>query len=394
MVIALTLAVGLARPESYFNQVMMGFIAIRFALLDDINMAIFLDWFASHNTLVIQSLAAVVALLIVFLIFRLLFAAEAAADGVSAKNVTYAQLEEKLNKLLEQQSQMKVSINAATDGAGMGEVLGDEALAALSGDPATAAAAATDGATAAPAGGVSAEQAAELSRLRAEISTLKDSLKRKENEIIDAKDQAQKSVNTAQQDAKLNDLSSKITDYETEIDALKNRLSDYEIIAEDIADLQQYKKENIDLKNQLAKQSTQTAPVTVDEVVEEKKSDVDDLLPETTEEVAAAPAEMPEEPVAEQPVEEAAAASAEEEEEAVAAAPAEEPHVPNDIFAAANEMMNESVPDSVVEDELMPEATATGDLDNDEAREVSKDVKKEEKILLDEFEKHFAKDDD
>ena len=398
MVIPLTLAVGLARPESYFNHGMMGFIAIRLALLDDIDMAIFLDWFASHNTLVIQSLAAVVALLIVFLIFRLLFAAEASADGVSAKNVTYAQLEEKLNKLLEQQSQMKVSINAATDDAGMGDVLGEEALAALSGDPATAAAAATAGATAAPAtAAATGEQAAELSRLRAEISTLKDSLKRKESEIIDAKEQAQKSVNTAQQDAKLNDLSGKITDYETEIDALKNRLSDYEIIAEDIADLQQYKKENIDLRNQLAKQPAQTAPVEAPvvaeapvvvevpaaeaapavEVVKEEKSELDDLLPPETEEVAAAPVEAVEVPV-----------------EEVAAAPVEEPHVPNDIFAAANEMMNESVPDSVVEDESMPEATATRDLDNAEAREVSKGVKKEEKILLDEFEKHFAKDDD
>lgn len=369
---------GLARPESYFIQVMMGFIAIRFALLDDINMAIFLDWFASHNTLVIQSLAAVVALLIVFLIFRLLFAAEATADGVSAKNVTYAQLEEKLNKLLEQQSQMKVSINAATDGAPMGEVLGADALAALSGDPATAAA---DGATPPAAGAASGEQAAELSRLRAEISTLKDSLKRKENEIIDAKDQAQKSVNTAQQDAKLNDLSGKISEYETEIGALKNRLSDYEIIAEDIADLQQYKKENIDLRNQLAKAPTpaEAAPAPVAAPVEavEEKSELDDLLPET-EEVAAAPAETVEEPV----------------EEAIAETPVEEPHVPNDIFAAANDMLNESVPDSVVEDESMPEATATRDLDNAEAREVSKDVKKEEKILLDEFEKHFAKDDD
>lgn len=377
MVITLTLAVGLARPESYFNQRMMGFIAIRFALLDDINMAIFLDWFASHNTLVIQSLAAVVALLIVFLIFRLLFAAEATADGVSAKNVTYAQLEEKLNKLLEQQSQMKVSINAATDGAGMGDVLGADALAALSGDPATVAAAATDGAiTTAAASAASNEQAAELSRLRAEISTLKDSVKRKENEIIDAKDQAQKSINTDQQDAKLNDLNGKITDYENEIDALKSRLSDYEIIAEDIADLQQYKKENIDLRNQLAQApaaaSAQAAPAEAAAVVEaqapevaEEKSDLDDLLPDDTQEVAAAPVEV-----------------------------VEEPDVPNDIFAAANDVLNESVPDSVPEEESMPEATATRDLDNAEAREVSKDVKKEEKILLDEFEKHFAKDDD
>lgn len=360
-------------------------------------MAIFLDWFASHNTLVIQSLAAVVALLIVFLIFRLLFAAEATADGVSAKNVTYAQLEEKLNKLLEQQSQMKVSVNAAT-GAGMGEVLGDDALAALSGDPAVAAAASASGAAAATAAGASTEQAGELSRLRAEISTLKDSLKRKENEIIDAKEQAQKSINTAQQDAKLNDLSGKITDYESEIGALKNRLSDYEIIAEDIADLQAYKKENIELKNLLAKAPAgapaAAAPVEAAPVVEtpaptavveevEEPSDLDDLLPKE------------EEPKAEQVVEAAPVEAVEEPSEEVAAAPiVEEPHVPSDIFAAATDALNESVPDSVVDDETFPDATANKDLDNAEAREVSKDVKKEEKILLDEFEKHFAKDDD
>ncbi|MES2800901.1 MAG: hypothetical protein V4654_00285 [Bdellovibrionota bacterium] len=333
-------------------------------------MAIFLDWFASHNTLVIQSLAAVVALLIVFLIFRLLFAAETAADGVTAKNVTYSQLEEKLNKLLEQQSQMKASISNATDAGPAGEVLGDDALAALSGDPAPEAA----GGAAPSAGAASGEQAAELSRLRAEITTLKDSVKRKENEIIDAKDQAQKSINTAEQDAKLNDLSGKITDYENEIDALKNRLSDYEIIAEDIADLQQYKKENQDLKNQLAKAPTPAAapaPVAVAPAVE-GASDLDDLPEAKTEEVVEASAE--------QVVEEN---------------PKEEPHVPNDIFAAANDVMNESsIADSEPEEEVMPETTASRDLDNDEAREVSRDVKKEEKMLLDEFEKHFAKDDD
>ncbi|WP_409477765.1 hypothetical protein [Pseudobdellovibrio sp. HCB154] len=344
-------------------------------------MAIFLDWFASHNTLVIQSLAAIVALLIVVLIFRLLFANQQAATAGITKDVTFAQLEEKLNKLLEQQSQMKVSVNAVTEGTGVDDLLSAADMAALSGDPEAAAAAA------AAAGTAGAEQVAELSRLRAEISTLKDSLKRKEVEITSAKEQAAQSVNTAQQDAKLSDLSGKITDYEKEIEALKNRLSDYEIIAEDIADLQAYKKENADLKNQLANQQS-AAPV------------------------AAAPAPSPEPVAAPTPVEAAAEPNLEavpdpepEVEEPKAEVVADEmdaltnedvseaPIVPDDILTAANDVLSD-IPSAEAQVEEMPEVTGPEELDNEETREVSKDVKKEDKSLLDEFEKHFAKDED
>lgn len=373
-------------------------------------MAIFLDWFASHNTLVIQSLAAIVALLIIFLIFRLFFVPNEEAEA--AKNVTYAQLEEKLNKLLEQQANMKLSVAAATEGAPAGEALGADAMAALSGDPAAVAAAA------AAAGATGGEQAAELSRLRAEISTLKDSVKRKEVEILDAKEQAQKSINTAEADAKLNTLSGKVTDYEKEIDALKSRLSDYEIIAEDIADLQAFKKENAELKSQLANQAAVTT--TVEAKMESGKVDTDpatdaaaaELLAELEKpkaeepqvkkaEAAPAAAEpVPEsEPVVEAVAEEAAPAVEEPAEGLTAEAPSEKTEdevLPADFFAAANAALEEeSMPDSVAE-ETFPELDAyvAKPLDNAEAREVSKGVAKEDKILLDEFEKHFAKDED
>lgn len=304
-------------------------------------MAAFLDWFASHNTLVIQSLAAVVAMLIVALIFRLLFAnQEATAEGL-AKNVTYAQLEEKLNKLLEQQSLMRTSVKAVTEDA---DALSDDALAALS---------AASGASAEAAGAVAvattpSEQIAELNRLRTEITTLKDSLGRKEAEVNAAKDQAAQSTNTAQQGADLANLNGKITDYEKEIEALKNRLSDYEIIAEDIADLQKYKKENQDLKSQLANQPQASAAAEAE------------VFPDLTEDEP-----VEEAPVAEQAVQEPVAT-------------AEEPPVAS------------------LDPNVMPEpeqAAAVG-LDTPEAIEVSKEVKKEDKKLLDEFEKHFAKDDD
>jgi len=347
-------------------------------------MAFFLDWFASHNTLVIQSLAGIVALLIVFLIFRLLFASNVEAEV--AKNVTYAHLEEKLNKLLEVQASMKVSVAAATD-VPEGDALGDDALAALSGDPAIAAAAAAGGTATAGAAPTGGEQAAELSRLRAEISTLKDSVKRKENEIIDAKEQAQKSINTAQAAAKLNDLSGKLTEYETEIEVLKGRLSDYEIIAEDIADLQAFKKENQELKNQLA--NAAPAAAAVEAKIESEPEVEEEPLPaepaQKKTEVAAAPEVIPEP--------EPAAAATEEIADEVPAEKLEE-DLPTDFFAAANSILEESIADSEPDIESMPEASASRDLDNDEAREVSKDVKKEDRILLDEFEKHFAKDED
>ena len=341
-------------------------------------MAIFLDWFASHNTLVIQSLAAIVALLIVVLIFRLLFANQQAATAGLTKDVTFAQLEEKLNKLLEQQSQMKVSVNAVTEGTD--DLLGADAMAALSGDPEAAAAAAA-------AGTAATEQVAELSRLRAEISTLKDSLKRKEVEITSAKEQAAQSANTAQQDAKLADLSGKITDYEKEIEALKNRLSDYEIIAEDIADLQAYKKENADLKNQLANQqpAVAAAPVAAaPEPVVETPAPVE-AVAEANLEAVPDPEPEVEEPKAETIADELDALTNED--------VTEEPIVPDDILTAANDVLSD-IPSAEAQAEEMPDVTGPEELDNEETREVSKDVKKEDKNLLDEFEKHFAKDDD
>ena len=406
-VIALTLTLGLAGRESYLSERLMGLIAMSFGLLDDLNMAIFLDWFASHNTLVIQSLAAIVALLIIFLIFRLFFVPNEEAEA--AKNVTYAAVEEKLNKLLEQQASMKMSVAAATE-APLGDALGADAMAALSGDPAAVAAAAAAGAT----GG---EQAAELSRLRAEISTLKDSVKRKEVEIIDAKEQAQKSINTAEADAKLNTLSGKVTDYENEIEALKNRLSDYEIIAEDIADLQAFKKENAELKNQLANQApvetkveakmdsgkidsepaTDAAAADLLAELEKPKSEEPPAKKAEAAPVAAAPKTEP----APEPevVEEAAPAVDEAAEGLTAEAPsekAEDEALPTDFFAAASAAMEEeSMPDSVTEDTFPElETYAAKSLDNAEAREVSKGVTREDKNLLDEFEKHFAKDED
>jgi hypothetical protein len=292
-------------------------------------MAAFLDWYASHNSLIIQSLAALIALLIVFFIFRLFFTEQATDSSVSGKSVTYTQLEDKLNKLLDQQAQMKASISNVMQ-APQVEALDAAVIGALSGDPAATQTNVTGaGANAAAAAQGSPEQVAELARLRTEITTLKESLSKREIEISAAKEAAQSGV-------KLDDLSGKLTEYEKEIELLKSRLSDYEIISEDIADLQKYKKENQELKSQLAQ-----APAVESAVKAEAQSE-----PEPTSEPVVEPELMPE-------------------------------------------------PDSTIKDSSeLPEAVVASELESDEAKEMSKDVKKEEKVLLDDFEKHFAKDED
>lgn len=299
-------------------------------------MSDFLNWYASHNTLIIQGLAALIALLIIIFIFRLFFTNE--VSEISGHSVTYDQLENKLNKLLEQQSLMKASLSNVTAKKENIDSLDADVLGVLSGDPdieaasraalnkragiETALVAAAGDSTSASTTVASADQQAELEKLRSEITILKDSLQKKETEVIAAKEQAQQSANTSQQDVKLGDLDGKIADYEKQIEALKQRLSDYEIIAEDIADLQRYKKENLELKGQIPTAPSESAPA-------------ESAPTEATSVAVAAPVEN-----------------------------------------------------------ALPETSVAEELNTPEGKEVSKDVSQEDKVLLDEFEKNFAKDED
>lgn len=173
----------------------------------------FLDWYSAHNAIIIQSLAAVIALLIIFFIFRLFFS-KSAVDTQSGHRIefNYDVLEDKINKLLEQHSQMKVSVAS-----GSGEV--------------------------------TPEQIAEMNQLKAEMNQLKETLTKKETELAAAKEQSAGSGASGDQ---LDALNNKISEYEKQISKLNNRLSEYEIIAEDIADLQKYKTENEQLKKQVS----------------------------------------------------------------------------------------------------------------------------------------------
>ena len=264
-------------------------------------MSIFLDWFTTHIAGVIQTLAGLIICVTLVFAYRLFFikSIQSSRDNSgSESNPTLDFIEEKLNKLLIQQSALKVTASSLS----------------ASGD-------------------ISSEQVSDISRL-------KDMLKQKENEILNLRNNS--SANTdktaassdvsvsidneaikkaqAQSILEVKKLNDQLSLYQTQIDDLKSRLSDYEIIAEDIADLQKFKKENELLKDQLssagiASEIIETEPEEQPALTDEEKSlhlagdDTDDntdlsaLLAEASEDKSAE-AEDVAAPVVETPKEE------------------------------------------------------------------------------------------
>ncbi len=224
-------------------------------------MSFFLDWFTVHIAGVIQTLAGLIICVMLVFAYRLFFVKsihssnDSSGRGGSESNPTLDFIEEKLNKLLIQQSALKVTASSLV----------------ASGD-------------------ISSEQVGDISRL-------KDILKQKENEILNlrnsnvaatsntatgATDVSSTAANTSNQviDQSVQEvkkLNEQLSLYQTQIDDLKSRLSDYEIIVEDIADLQKFKKENELLKGQLsnadiAADIIQAAPEEQPVLTDEEKS--------------------------------------------------------------------------------------------------------------------------
>lgn len=222
-------------------------------------MSFFLDWFTTHIAGVIQTLAGLIICVTLIFAYRLFFikSTKTMSEG-SEDQPTLDFIEEKLNKLLIQQSALKVTASSM----------------AANGD-------------------ISVEQVSDITKL-------KDLLKQKENEIQNlrsstaggaaAKTASTNSTATAgaadnaaaiaaaekdkeQAKAEVKKLNDQLSLYQTQIDDLKSRLSDYEIIAEDIADLQKFKKENELLKNQLSSSGLAPVNANVTEVNEELSND-------------------------------------------------------------------------------------------------------------------------
>lgn len=184
----------------------------------------FLAYWSAHNIGIIEALIAAILFAVVFLSYRILFGKKDASGADSAANVDTTQIEKTLQRILDAQTSgaavAKSTLTSADSAAAM------EATANVS-----------EGVAAGP------EAAAEITQLKA-------ALQEKTAQVEQLK--AQASDGGAAGGAAAPGLSGdEKTALENKIKDLEARLSEYEIISEDIADLSRYKEENIRLQKEL-----------------------------------------------------------------------------------------------------------------------------------------------
>lgn len=186
------------------------------------NMSSFLDWLTSNNTQIIQIVFTILLVLLSIYVYRIFTSSPQPTNFSGSSSGDIGQVEQKLNQILEHQ---KISGQVSTIGSGQ------------------SAAVATD---------------EELDRLKSEIYNLRQQLNESEKKVFELTpgDNASSAVDgesSAEVAATVSlpeDLV-KIKEMNKEIDVLKAKLSDYEIIAEDISDLSDLREENKSLKEKL-----------------------------------------------------------------------------------------------------------------------------------------------
>lgn len=229
----------------------------------------FLYWYSQNNKTVIQFLCVCIGLVLIYFIYRMFFApAETASDGGDGRsqvtNKQIADLDKKLSKLMDHQ------ISASKPAVFTGEASEYEASAkadALAESASTSAATLAAGAAATEA---AAESQAVIAQIQTEVAQLKKELQ-SSNEIITAKNaelntvkekliEHQKSIPASNMQSTTDNLTSSNNVVITgtggndkalvaKIDELERKLREYDIISDDIAELQSLRAENAELKS-------------------------------------------------------------------------------------------------------------------------------------------------
>ena len=277
----------------------------------------------------------------------------------------------------------------------------------------------------AAASGDSAALQAELTALRTQLSTADQRIQEKENIIEELKkgnpgggDPEEMAKAKAQWDKEKTELANKVSELEEklksamsagggddamkkELDDMRARLDEYEIIEDDLANLKKYQLENKELREQLEKLGGEV-PSGSSAPAEAPAAAVEAPAEEAAAEAPAAEAAPAEEAAAEAPAAEAApaeeaaaeapAAEAAPAEEAAAEAPAEEAaaEAPAAEAAPAEEAAAEApAAEAAPAEEAAAEAPAVAEAPAAEAEE-GKEKKEGEEDLLSEFEKMLA----
>lgn len=193
----------------------------------------FLSFWSQHNTVIIEGLVGLVVFLSLFLAFRSFFGKKEETHGeANHGNLDTAQLEKTLQKILDNQSHQTKPAKSEDLDLGV-ELEGEQ--------PAAAPAASSE------AGVEAAQMKVFLADSQKKIETLQAQLKEaqtKATEAVAAAASAPAAASGGGDNGASAELSAKIKDLEA-------RLSEYEIISEDIADLSRFREENEELRKQL-----------------------------------------------------------------------------------------------------------------------------------------------
>lgn len=170
----------------------------------------FLYFLTHNNTLIIQVLVTAILLISAFVVYRMYVASPAEEEMAGGSS---QHLEKTLQKFLE--SQANTAKPEATSGAAL---------------------------------------PADVEKLREELLQSRATIKEKEDRIASLEKQVESGVGVANAaPAEAGMSAEEKSKYDSKIQDLEQRLAEYEIIAEDIADLARYREENVKLKEQLQK---------------------------------------------------------------------------------------------------------------------------------------------
>ncbi|MBC7420048.1 MAG: hypothetical protein H7328_04905 [Bdellovibrio sp.] len=172
-----------------------------------------INWVARNNTLMIQISFTIVLLLVVIYIFRLFFVSSETPLSTSGSGEV-SQLNQKIDQLLQQKNEASTAVGNFVDS--------------------------------------TSASSPELERLRSEVVTLRTTLNESEKKVFDLSPSANvPQTNEANSLVENNVGTEKVTELTAKLEQLEARLAEYDIIAEDIAELSQLRTENSDLKKRL-----------------------------------------------------------------------------------------------------------------------------------------------
>lgn len=176
-----------------------------------------INWIAQYNTLVIQVAFSIVLLLILIYVYRLFFV-NSGSSGSIESSTELGELNQKLAQLLEGQKASGIQV--------IEKVV-----------PAVAAV-----------GGAS-DAVSEIEQLKAENAKLRTQLNESEKKVFELTPIAGPEDSLKDDEPKIDPA--QVVELNKKIEELQSRLSEYDIIADDIAELGQLRAENADLKRKM-----------------------------------------------------------------------------------------------------------------------------------------------